>query len=178
MSIFDGKERHELEEMIERLEEMLEREMHNNTILIHIVDRLTAVKGQHVKLILLNSSNNQIMAITLNANQFSIDTLGLVDSDTGNAVAATFANVSFVSSDPTIFTSTQDPANPNTTKDVAVAAGSASLNVTADASYTDSVSGLAVTKAGLIISVPVTVAAVVAGENVALTITQGIPTLQ
>lgn len=159
----------------ERLEKIIER-------LVGIIDKLTKPsQHENVRLILttiLNNNNSilEIMALNLNVGQSSTDVLGLIDTDKNVPVVATFANVSFTSSDPTIFTTTQDPSNPNQSVDTAVAAGTANLVVTADASYTDANTGQAVTKTGLSVTVPMTVTAVVAGENVALTITQGTPT--
>lgn len=148
--------------------------------LVGIVDRLTQDKKERVRLVLTTILNNNkfiVMSITLNANQFSLDTLSLIDSDTNAAVAATFANQSFASSDPSIFTSTQDVTDPNSTKDVAVGAGTASLNISADVTYTDANTNQPVTKT-LTLVVDVTVVAVVAGENVALVLTQGAPQQQ
>jgi hypothetical protein len=136
--------------------------------------------GQNVRLVLTTFINNNqfiIMALNLNANQFSLDTLGLIDSDTNLPVAATFANQVFASDNPAIFSTTPDATNPNQTKDVAVAAGVANLNFSADATYTDSVTKQPVTKS-LKGSVVMTVAAIVAGENVSLVINQGTPQLQ
>lgn len=112
--------------------------------------------------------------ILLNPGQSQIDTIGLIDSDTGIAVVATFAKVSFVSSDPTKMSSTQDTTNPNQTKNAFVASGSGNLTIQADATYTDSKTGLVVTKS-LQLVVPFTMAAA-AAENVALTLIQGTPT--
>lgn len=147
--------------------------------LVRILDRLTSGTNKKVRLVLQTnfSENNSIfliMAIQLNVGQFSLDTLSLIDSDTGNAVAATFANNSFTSSDSNVFTSTVDGTDPNSTRDQAVNAGSATLNVSSDVTYTDANTNQSVTKT-LTLAVPVTVVAVVAGENVALVMTQGTP---
>jgi hypothetical protein len=173
--IVDGRHYHEHDEDEEKLElEIIKK-------LSEIINKLiTPSQEEKVRLILTTKFNNnnsilQIMAIQLNVGQFSLDTLSLIDSDSGNAVAATFANNQFNSSDPNVFTSTVDPSNPNQTRDQAVAAGSASLNVSSDVSYTDANTGNPVTKT-LTLSVPVSVAAVTAGENVALVMTQGTPT--
>lgn len=149
--------------------------------LIDIINKLTRPPTQHERIRLIlktildkNNSIFQIMALNLNTGQFSIDSLGLIDSDTGNPVSATFANATFTSSDPAVFTTEQDAANPNSTKDTAVAAGSASLTATADVTYTDANTQASVTKS-LSVTIPVIVSAVVAGENVALVINQGAP---
>lgn len=149
--------------------------------LVKIIERLTQPQKQRTRLvlqtILQNNTIVQIMSLKLNANQFSLDVLSLIDSDTGAAVAATFANQKYESSDPNVFTSVQDATDPNTTKDTAVGAGTANLNVSADATYTDANTGQSVTKS-LSLVVDVTVIAIVAGENVSLVLTQGAPQLQ
>lgn len=162
--------------------DIIERLIKNNKSLIDIVGRLaTPSREFRTRLVLTtildNNTTVQIMSITLNANQFSLDTISLIDSDTGNAVAATFANQSFSSSDPSVFTSVQDSSDPNSTRDTAVGAGSASLNISAEATYTDGNTGQSVTKT-LTLVVDVTVVAIVAGENVALVLTQGTPQAQ
>lgn len=153
---------------------------------LKIIDKLTGIiagllkeknERERVRLILTTTFNNNqfiIMAINLNSNQFSVDVLSLIDSDNGNAVAASFSNVSFSSSDTGVFTTEQDTSNPNQTTDRAVSAGNASLNISATVSYTDANTGQPVTK-DLTLVVPVTVTAIVAGENVELVLTQGTP---
>ncbi|HEV3223891.1 MAG TPA: hypothetical protein VGZ90_13475 [Puia sp.] len=173
MDLF-GKEKKELIDIIDNLSVTVMKQA-------GAISDIVSSKNQNVRLVLTTSINNSIfiiMSINLSAKQFSIDSLGLVDTDTGLAVVATFANQTFTSDNPAIFTSTQDPANPNQSKDVAIAAGNANLLATADATYTDSKTGLSVTKTGLKVSVPVIISAVVAGENVALVINQGTPQAQ
>lgn len=134
--------------------------------------------AEKVKLVIISSNNKNQQTMSINLTQggpFSLDSVGLIDTDTQAPVQATFANVSFVGSDDTIFTTVQDPANPNQTQDTPVAPGQAALQATADATYTDSKTNLPVTKVGLTVTVPVIVTAVVAGENVALVINQGAP---
>jgi len=162
----------------EPLEIAVDRLAEANLELVRVVKHLTNPKHQRhpVRLVFTtNINNNQfiIMALQLNANQFSIETLQLIDSDTGLPVAATFSNVVFTSSDPNVFTTTPVPGNPAQTRDDAVGAGTATLNVTADVTYTDSVSNQPVTKS-LISNVPVVVTKA-AAENVALQIVVGTP---
>lgn len=108
----------------EPLEIAVDRLAECNLELIRILSKVIrpAHEGQKVRLVFkttsINNSILQIMALNLNANQFSIDSLGLIDSDTGGAVVATFANPTFTSDNPAVFTTTADPSNPNQTKDV------------------------------------------------------------
>ena len=158
----------------------LTRVAFNQSIIIGDLIAQHEPQSQNVKLVLTTSFNNStfiIMSLNLNANQFSLDALGLIDTDTNLPVAATFANNTFTSDNSAVFTTTQDAANPNQTKDVAVAPGVANLLATSDVTYTDSVTNQPVTKS-LKVSVVMTVAAIVAGENVALVINQGTPQLQ
>lgn len=166
---------HELSQLLH----IIDKQTHIILDLTRIIGRLTRSESEgKVRLVFTtNINNNQfiIMAsLNLNANQFSIETLQLIDSDTGLPVQATFANVVFTSSDPNVFTTTPVPGSPNQTRDDAVAPGTATLNVTADVTYTDNKTNQPVTK-NLTSNVPVTVAAVTAGENVALQIVVGTP---
>lgn len=179
----------EIQELLKIIKQMevnegiLEREILHltgqNEKLFNLLEKCRQQQKEKVNLVIISSKykNQKTMAISLDQGQFSLDSLGLVDTDSGLPVSATFANVVFASSDSTIFTTAPDPANPNGTIDTAVAPGTASLTATADASYTDSKTGKTVTQTGLTISVPVIVNAVVAGENVALTIIQGTPSV-
>lgn len=119
------------------------------------------------------------MALQLTQGFFSLDQLALIDTDTNAQVQATFANVQpFVSDNTAVLVSSPDPSTPsNPTKvlNTAMGGGTANVTTTADATYTDSVSKQPVTKT-LKLSIPYTVIAVVAGENVALTLIQGTPT--
>jgi hypothetical protein len=181
------KEIQELLAIIKRQEENETRLLKQNEHLEWERDRLESnllkclkdKNSEHVKLVINSSTNknSKNMAIQLDQGSFSLDSLGLVDTDLGTPVSATFANVSFASSDETVFTTAPDPNNPSGTIDTAVAPGTANLTATADATYTDSKTGKSVTQTGLTVTVPVIVNAVVAGENVALTIIQGTPTV-
>ena len=75
------------------------------------------------------------MAAQLNLNELLTGTLGIVNHATGDVISATFANVSAISSDPTIFTVELNPDNSLTVDGIAL--GSGTLTVTADATYTD-----------------------------------------
>lgn len=76
-----------------------------------------------------------IMAAQLNLNELLTGTLGIVNHATGEAITATFANVTATSSDTTVFTVTQNPDNSLTVDGIAL--GSGTLTVTTDATYTD-----------------------------------------
>ena len=137
---------------------------------------------QHVKLVLQTQINNfkfTFMALQLDQGFFSLDQLALIDTDTNAQVKATFANVQpFVSDNPAVLTSAPDPSTPSDptkVKNTGISGGTANVTTTADASYTDSKTNQPVTKT-LKLSIPYTVVAVVAGENVALTLIQGTPT--
>ncbi len=124
---------------------------------------------------LINNFNFRIMDLNLATNQFALGQLGLIDTDTQQAVSASFANAVFTSSDPAIFTASPDSSDPNTCRASGVAAGSANLAASADVTYTDSKTGQPVTK-NLTVNVTVVVAAVQpSAENVGLTITFGAP---
>lgn len=98
------------------------------------------------------------MAAQLNVNELLVGTLGLVNHATGEAITATFANVSVSSSDTTIFTTTLDGSG-NVDVD-GVAVGTGLLSVTADATYVDPATGSTVTFTKLVtISVTVSPAA-------------------
>lgn len=132
---------------------------------------------QNVRLVLttiISKSKFIIMNPQLTVGFFSLDSLQLIDSDTGAPVQATFANQSFASDNTDVLTSEQSTTDPNSTNDTAVAGGTANVTAQADATYTDKNTGQPVTKT-LSVKVPYTVIAVVAGENVALTLVQGTP---
>jgi hypothetical protein len=170
-----------------QLLEILQQQGHSVNHLISIVDRLSHEhehhhhKHQNVKLVLQTAINNNFkitfMALQLTDGFFSLDQLALIDTDTNTQVAATFANVQpFVNDNPSILTTAPDPGgDPTKAKNTAIGAGVANVSTTADATYTDSVSKQPVTKT-LKLSIPYTCVAVVAGENVALTLIQGTPT--
>ena len=122
----------------------------------------------------INNTKSIIMALSLNQGQFALGVLALIDSDTNNAVSATFANPVFTGSNDAAFTVAPDSSDPNTARVTAVAAGTGTVSASVDATYTDSVSGSPVTKS-LTVSVDVSVVAVSAGENVALQLNFGAP---
>ncbi len=119
------------------------------------------------------------MPLQLTQGFFSLDQLALIDTDTNGLVQATFANVQpFASDNAAVLTVAPDPStpsDPNKVLSTAIGGGTANVTTTADATYTDSISKQPVTKT-LKLSIPYTVVAVVAGENVALTLIQGTPT--
>lgn len=75
------------------------------------------------------------MAAQLNLNELLTGTLGIVNHATGEAISATFANVTATSSDTTIFAVTLNPDNSLVVDGVAL--GTGTLTVTTDATYTD-----------------------------------------
>jgi hypothetical protein len=107
----------------------------------------------------------------LQKQQFVDSILGLVDHDTQAAIPATFANIVLTSSDPAIFTADTDVNNDGTIDVVGVSEGTATLNVKADVTYTDTHTNLEVT-ASKEANVPVTVTAPPpTAENVDLVVT-------
>jgi len=140
--------------------------------LLGIIENLTSCKAHKVRLSLITIINNskfEIMSLTLNANQKSQGTLGLVDTVTNLPVVATFASVT-ATPDSAFITAVVNADNSITV--TGVSAGAANLAVSASASYTDS-TGAAQT-ATLTVSIPVTVAQSTA-DSVALTVTFGTP---
>lgn len=85
------------------------------------------------------------MALTINANELVVGTLGLVDHATGNPITATFTNISFSGSDNTLFTVTQSTTDLTSVTVTGVAAGTGTLTATADATYVDPANGNSVT---------------------------------
>jgi hypothetical protein len=173
-----------------QLLDILQQQGHSVNHLIGIVDRLSHEhhhqhphEHQNVKLVFSTNINSNFkvtfMALQLTQGFFSLDQLALIDTDTNGQVAATFANVQpFASDNPAVLTTVPDPSipsDPTKCKNTAVAGGTANVTGQADATYTDSKSGQPVTKT-LKLSIPYAVVAVVAGENVALTLIQGTPT--
>jgi cell fate (sporulation/competence/biofilm development) regulator YmcA (YheA/YmcA/DUF963 family) len=170
MGLFDfGKhDRRELERLLE--EAILE-----NQRLTKIIDKLINPQKHSVHLVLtqnINQTKSILMALTLATNQTSTGTLGLIDSVTQQPVTATFDTQTYVSSDVTIFTAAAG-TDPNTVVITPVAAGSATLNVSANASYTDSAGNAQVSPETA--SVSVTVTAVVTADAVTLVVNFSTP---
>lgn len=97
-------------------------------------------RKKKIKLIfttIINKNQIKILAMELNTQEFVDTMLALENSADQTKVDATFANVVLTSSDPTIFTADKDVNADGTLDIVGVAVGTASLNVTADATYTD-----------------------------------------
>ena len=177
MGLF-GDSHHEKED-----EKIIQKLLRNESSLIQLIDRLIPHDRRHqnVKLVFQTTLPNNLkftfMALQLTQGFFSLDTLALIDTDTNVLVQATFANVQpFASDNTSVLTTAPDPAgDPTKCTNTAIAGGTANVTTTADVTYTDSVSNQPVTK-NLRLSIPYTVVAVVAGENVALTLIQGTPT--
>lgn len=87
---------------------------------------------------IINHFQIKILKMQLETKQFVDSILSLVDHDTQQPIDATFTNVVLTSSDPSIFTADGDVNGDGTVDVVGVAAGSGTLNVKADATYTDS----------------------------------------
>ena len=111
------------------------------------------------------------MAAQLNVHELLVGTLGLVNHATGEAITATFANVSTSSSDTSIFTVALDATGLVDVTGIAV--GTGTLSISADATYVDPGSGVTVTFTKLL-TVAVTVSPTATATD--LTITFGNPT--
>jgi hypothetical protein len=124
---------------------------------------------QKVKLVIIlkNINNKSMNKLTIGAPDLAV-ILGLVDTDTQKPIAATFANVSISIADTTIAEIETDPNVTGQSDVKPLAVGTTTLNVTADATYTDGNTGESVTKTGLTASTDVTVAEGV--ENVGLVV--------
>lgn len=137
-------------------------------------------EGHHKKkkkyhLALIGFSNEKtyiIMGLTLASNQFSLGQLGLIDSDTLEAVSASFSNQSFSGGNDSAFTVAQD-ADPNVVKVSGVAEGSGQVSFSATAVYTDKF-GNGKTK-DLSGTIDVTITAVQQEQNVTLVVNFGDP---
>lgn len=166
MGLFDGKERHELERL-------LEQALCDISKLTEIISRLTQ-NNEHVKMVLFknNTQKSIIMSFApLPANQKAPIVIGLVDATSLQPVTATSANETEVSDSPAV--ATVDASN----NLVGVAAGSGNLTSTADWTYTDANTQLPVTVT-LSIVTPFTVTAVVVAEAVQMVVSLGTPVAQ
>lgn len=122
---------------------------------------LSQLLKSHPKLIfstIINNQTIQILSMSLEVKQFMDTALTVVDKATGNAINAVISNVVLTSSDEAIFTCNTDVNADGTLDVVGISVGEASLHVTADVSYTDANTGLAVT-ANLAADAPVSVTA-------------------
>lgn len=90
-----------------------------------------------------------IMAAQLNAHELLVGTLGLVNHATGEAITATFTNVSVSSSDTATFTAALDGSGLVDVTGVAV--GTGTLSISADATYVDPASSATVTFTKLLV---------------------------
>jgi hypothetical protein len=115
----------------------------------------------------INKSNFIIMSLSIQSNQFSLGTLGLIDADTQEQVSATFSNQSFSGTNDSSFTVAPD-ADPNTAKVTGVAEGSGQVNFSAHVSYTDK-NGQSKEK-DLSGTVDVSITAVLVDQNVSLVV--------
>jgi hypothetical protein len=131
-------------------------------------------KRRRVSLIFTTTVNNiyqikiQSLKMNLLIKTFVDAVLGLVDHDTNAPITATFANTTYASDNPAVFTCNTDVNADGTLDVVGVAAGNANLHVETDATYTDGNTNQSVT-VHLSKDIPMTVTAP-AGENVDLTV--------
>jgi hypothetical protein len=126
---------------------------------------------------IINNKQIKILKImpTLDLKTFVDTVLALEDTDTKAPITATFANIAMTSSDTSIFTADSDVNADGTVDIVGVAAGTATLTVTADASYTDGNTGKAVT-ANKSATIDVTVSEPLPGdENTDMIVSFGAP---
>lgn len=154
--------------------EIIDRLLHNESTLLHIVERLlpkepTAHKVRISLITFINKSKFSIMALNLTGTQSAQGLLGLTDTVTNVPVIATFSSVT-ATLDSAFATATVSSDNSITV--TAVSPGTGTLTVAASVSYTDS-TGAAQTQP-LSTTVPVTVAQATA-DSVALTVTFGTP---
>ncbi len=132
-------------------------------------------KTQLIFTTIINKSKIKILAMELNAKEFVDSILGLVDHDTQESIDATFANITLGSSDSSIFTTDTDVDADGVLDIVGVSEGTATLTVTADATYTDKNTGKEVT-ANKTATIDVTVHAALPGaENTDLVVTFSAP---
>lgn len=143
-------------------------------IIINLGECEKAPHGVHLVLTTTNKNGKfTIMALTLNSNQKAQGTLGLIDNVTQNVVTASFSGTTATPDNAAVFTAVVNADGSITAS--AVAAGTANLNISTLASYTDS-NNQPQTQT-LTLSVPVTVAQATA-DSVSLTLTFGTPTAQ
>lgn len=144
--------------------------------IIIIFDGSIRGKKKKYQLALIGFQNNKtylLMALTIQTNQFSLGSLGLIDSDSLEAVSASFSNVAFASSDESIFIVSPVDGDESSVKVSGVNKGEAALKYKATATYTDKF-GNQKTKdfAG---DTPVSVIAVQEEQNVSLVVNFGDP---
>ena len=108
------------------------------------IEHISKKKSKPI-LVLTTIINNQtfIMAdITLTIGTIGTGNMALIDNVTGNPVAATFSNQAVgANSNPEVATFELNPANPNQVKGTAHAAGSGTIVISANGSYTDAGDG-------------------------------------
>lgn len=112
------------------------------------------------------------MSLEIQANQFSIGTLSLLDTVTNVPVdGATFTDVSVASDNPAVASAVLNADGTVTV--TGVSAGAANVTTTATANFTNSL-GVASTSSVSVV-IPVTVDAVVVADAVQLVVTFGAP---
>lgn len=123
-------------------------------------------KSHKTKLVIYTIINHfkiQIMALSLNKNEFVNTHLALKDSVTGDPIEATFTDIVLTSSDESIVTCNTDTDNDGNVDVKGINPGEASINVSALALYTNSNNDpVSETKT---VSVPVTVSQPAADET-------------
>lgn len=106
-------------------------------ILLASKKRRKKFKTDLILITIINKSKLKFITMQLDTQKFVDAMLALVDHATGNPIDATFSNIVLTSSDAAIFTADSDVDADGTIDVVGVSVGDASLNVTADATYTD-----------------------------------------
>lgn len=126
---------------------------------------------------IINKKQIKILSIMdLNTQEFVDSILALEDTDTKSPIDATFANIVLTSSDPSIFTCDTDVNADGTLDITGVSEGTATLTVTADATYIDGNTKQSVT-ANKSATIDVTVHAPLPGaENTDMVVTFSAPT--
>lgn len=114
------------------------------------------------------------MALEFAANQLVSGVLSLIDSVTSAAVPATFDTVTAVSDNPAVAAASVNADG--SVSITGVAAGSANVTISANASFTNSLG--AATSGSVSSVVAVTVDAVATADGVSLVVTFGAPTQQ
>lgn len=169
MGLFDSSR---LEAIIERQLDLI-IDQHSELV------RCCRAKNKPNPVLLFLTISNQkskflIMALEFAANQLVSGVLSLIDSVTSAAVPATFDTVTAVSDNPAVAAASVNADG--SVSITGVAAGSANVTISANASFTNSLG--AATSGSVSSVVAVTVDAVATADGVSLVVTFGAPTQQ
>jgi hypothetical protein len=167
---------YKLEAEVGNLEEnVFNQRVKVNSLQIKVAKLTKKKQPQLIFTAVINKFKFKILTMELQTQDFVDSILALEDTDTHAAIDATFANIVLTSSDPTIFTADSDVDADGTLDIVGIAPGTASLNVKADATYTDANTQQSVT-APKEANVDVTVSKPAPGaENTDMLVTFGTP---